>query len=83
MTSIELWLKENKITDVECLVADMAGMTRGKFVRSNEFVNESPKLSEGMLIQTITGSYCDQHDELVSPDDRDMLLKVANTISLL
>ena len=29
---IEKWLKENKITEVECLVPDMTGNARGKFI---------------------------------------------------
>ncbi|MFT5451575.1 MAG: glutamine synthetase [Enterobacterales bacterium] len=74
MKSIEQWLNKHNISDVECLVADMAGMTRGKLIRVNDFIGESPKLSEGMLLQTITGNYCDEHDDFVSPEDSDMLL---------
>ena len=33
---IENWLKENKITEVECLVPDMTGNARGKFIPSQE-----------------------------------------------
>ena len=30
--SVEEWLKQNKITEVECLVPDITGNARGKFI---------------------------------------------------
>jgi len=73
-STIEQWLKDHQITDVECLVPDMTGTARGKFVPTAEYIKSVPKLAEGMLLQTVDGDYCEQHEQLVSPDDQDMLL---------
>lgn len=74
MSSIEDWLKENRISEVECLIPDMTGNARGKFIKAEKFKNENPRLPESILLQTVTGKYCDEHDDLVSPSDRDMQL---------
>ena len=37
---IESWLKEHKITEVECLVPDMTGNARGKFIPLKTFLQE-------------------------------------------
>ncbi len=52
---IETWLEENKITEVECLVPDMTGNARGKFISAEKFVKEDSRLPEGILAQTVTG----------------------------
>ena len=76
MENITQWLRENHITEVECLVPDMTGNARGKFVPANKFIrNESPRLPEGILVQAVTGDSPDDFYELVDPRDRDMLLK--------
>ncbi len=82
MESIKKWLKENRITEIECLVPDMTGNARGKFIPASKFIQqESPRLPESILIQTVTGDWADEHDELVDPADRDMVLQPdANTI---
>ena len=74
MQVISDWLKENGITEVECLIPDMTGNARGKFIPADKFVKEDSRLPESILIQTVTGEYTDQHDELVSPLDADMFL---------
>jgi glutamine synthetase len=47
--SIESWLQENKITEVECLVPDMTGNARGKFIPAKKFLKEDSRLPEGIL----------------------------------
>ena len=32
------WLKDNSITEVECLVPDLGGIARGKILPSNKFI---------------------------------------------
>ena len=39
MASIEDFLKERKIDEVECLVPDMAGIARGKILPAGRFVD--------------------------------------------
>ena len=69
------WLGENRIIEVECLVPDMTGKARGKFIPVDKFIEEDCRLPESILVQTVTGDYTDAHDELVEPMDTDMLLR--------
>ena len=75
MSTIGDWLKAHKVSEVECLVPDMTGNARGKFMPAEKFRNEDPRLPESILLQSVTGEFCDEHDDLVSPSDRDMMLK--------
>ena len=75
MDRISNWLRENRITEVECLVPDMTGNARGKFIPADKFIKEDSRLPESILIQTVTGDYTDIHDELVGPTDSDMMLQ--------
>mgnify|MGYP000683324838 CR=1 FL=1 len=74
MQDISDWLKEKQITEVECLIPDITGNARGKFIPADKFVKEDSRLPESILIQTVTGEYTDAHDSLVSPLDADMFL---------
>jgi glutamine synthetase len=72
---IENWLKENKITEVECLVPDMTGNARGKFIPAKKFLKEDSRLPEGILAQTVTGEFSDDYWDLLGTIDGDMLLE--------
>ena len=37
--AIKDWLKQNQITEVECLVPDMSGNARGKFIPAQQFLS--------------------------------------------
>ncbi len=83
MDQIRDWLAENRITEVECLVPDMTGNARGKFIPADKFIKEDSRLPESILVQTVTGDYTDIHSELVGPTDRDMMLQPdASTLRL-
>jgi len=73
--SVEEFLKENLISEVECLVPDITGNARGKFIPANKFVKEDSRLPEGILAQTVTGEYSDDFWELLGTVDGDMLLE--------
>ena len=75
MDRIRNWLTENRITEVECLVPDMTGNARGKYIPADKFIKEDSRLPESILVQTVTGEYTDIHNELVGPTDRDMMLQ--------
>jgi glutamine synthetase len=75
MDRIRNWLKENSITEVECLVPDMAGKARGKFIPADKFIKGDSRLPESILVQTVTGDYADVPDDLVGPMDTDMMLE--------
>lgn len=34
------WLKDHKITEVECMIGDLTGITRGKISPTNKFIAE-------------------------------------------
>ena len=74
--AIQSWLEEHNISEVECLVPDLTGNARGKFIPAHQFIsNEEPRLPESILVQTVTGEYSDQHWDFVEPTDTDMFLK--------
>ena len=60
---LEEWLDQNAITEVECLVSDMAGIPRGKIVPVNKFraaLNDrNLRLPEYVFGQMVTGDYVD------------------------
>lgn len=73
---IKDWLKQHQISEVEVLVPDMTGNARGKFIPAHQFLDMGePKLPESIMVQSVTGEYCDEHWELVEPTDTDMLLR--------
>lgn len=74
-SDIENWLTDNKITEVECLVPDMTGNARGKFIPAKKFLKEDSRLPEGILAQTVTGEYSEDFWELLDTIDGDMLLE--------
>ena len=72
------WLKERKITEVECLIADLTGIARGKIAPTNKFLNEKGmRLPESVLLQTVTGDYVedDIYYDLLDPADIDMVCR--------
>ncbi|WP_024302819.1 glutamine synthetase family protein [Pseudogulbenkiania sp. MAI-1] len=68
------WLREHRITEMECIVPDFTGVARGKIVPKDKFVVEPEmRLPEAVLIQTVTGDYPD--DSMLDLTDPDMVLK--------
>ena len=79
----EQWLKDNSITEVECLVPDLSGIARGKILPSNKFIkglkNDSHRLPQSIFIQTISGGFATDDEELpidvYNPTDIDVILR--------
>ena len=72
------WLKERKITEVECLISDLTGIARGKISPTNKFLDEKGmRLPESVLLQTVTGDYVDDdiYYELLDEADIDMFCR--------
>ncbi len=77
------WLEENSITEVECLVPDLGGIARGKIVPTKKFIkgleNDSHRLPQSVFIQTISGGYATEDEELpidvYNPTDIDVILR--------
>ncbi len=75
MEAIESFLKENGIIEIESTLPDMTGNARGKFYPTRKFLREeSGRIPEAILVQTVTGGWADDHDQVVHPSDRDMIL---------
>jgi len=75
-SSLKRWLKERRITEVECLVPDMTGIARGKIIPAAKFSHDyGTRLPEGIFVTTVTGDYPDEYYELVQPSDSDMYLR--------
>jgi hypothetical protein len=74
--SIRDWLRQHQICEVECLVPDITGNARGKFIPINQFLSGGePRLPESIMIQSVTGEYSAEHWDFVEPTDADMILK--------
>jgi glutamine synthetase len=75
-STLKRWLKERRITEVECLVPDITGNARGKIIPAAKFSHDyGTRLPEGIFATTVTGEYPDNYDDIVSPSDSDMLLR--------
>ena len=72
---ISKWLKENSITEVECVVPDMTGNARGKFIPADKFVKEDSRLPQSILVTTVTGENTEEENELIGYTDSDMMLE--------
>ncbi|MGS0681306.1 glutamine synthetase family protein [Shewanella sp. 125m-7] len=76
MKKLVSYLKEHKITEVECVVCDMTGIARGKIAPVGKFIDEKGmRLPESVLLQTVTGDYVDDesYDALLDEADIDFV----------
>ncbi len=72
----QAYLKGHKLDEVECMVADLSGIARGKAMPASKFVKQSQfYLPSSIFQQTITGDWADdgegpflEPDMIVSPD---------------
>ena len=72
--SLERWLKERNITEVECIIPDFSGVARGKIMPAAKFWQEERlRLPEGVFVQTVTGDYPD--NDTTDPTEPDMQLR--------
>lgn len=68
------WMREHRITEVECILPDITGVARGKIIPRDKFEAEPEmRLPEAVLIQTVTGDYPD--DSMLDMTDPDMEMK--------
>ena len=55
---IQQWLDDHRITEIECLIPDMAGQARGKIVPRHKYDPAvGLRLPEAVLTMTVTGDY--------------------------
>jgi glutamine synthetase len=88
MSDMEPWLRERRITEVECLVADLNGIARGKILPAPKFIRslteDGLRLPEAIFVQAVTGDYPEpQQDRVTDPAIRDIRLRPdANSLRL-
>ena len=78
------WIEKNKVTEVECIVPDLAGAARGKIMPASKFNDDALlRMPQSIFLQSVTGEYPAIFDE-INPVDIDMILQPdASTIRLL
>lgn len=74
---LDTWLIANRIVEVECMVADMNGIMRGKVIPAAKLVRNvrdgALKIASSIIVVTLTGGYPD--DPAIAPfQDPDMTL---------
>ncbi|CAJ8159333.1 glutamine synthetase [Burkholderia pseudomallei] len=84
MQDIDEFLKKHRITEIEAIIPDMAGIARGKIIPRSKFeTGESMRLPQAVMIQTVTGDY-PEDGSLTGVTDPDMVcLPDASTIRLI
>ena len=78
LDAIETWCLERRITEVECLVPDLAGIARGKILPAEKFLKgmrgDAHRLPESVFTQTVTGDFPDT-DGIVPIVDIDVVMR--------
>lgn len=71
------WLKERRVSEVECLVADMAGIARGKILPTSKFLASIDsgllRLPDSVFGQMVTGAQAET--DITTYQSPDMVLK--------
>lgn len=73
--SFHTWLNGRRVDDVECIVADLAGTSRGKAMPARKFAKaDAMYLPTSIFYQTITGEYVDLEDMTDQWTETDLVL---------
>ena len=69
------WLNGRTVDDVECIVSDLAGISRGKTMPARKFARSDRMfLPVSIFFQTITGEYATPEDYSDPRMERDLVL---------
>jgi glutamine synthetase len=70
------WLRAHRVSEVECLVADMSGVARGKILPTEKFLSSAAdgglRLPDSIFAQTVTGDVVDS--EIIDWTEPDLIL---------
>ncbi len=82
---LEAWIRDHRITEVECLVSDLSGIARGKILPAQKFLRaireQDLRLPESIFGQTVTGDYIEEIH--LDPRASDVFLRpVAETVRM-
>jgi len=71
------WAAARGVTEIECLVPDLAGVARGKIMPSSKFFDDTAMaLPSSIFMQTISGEYPDESGDFrYDPSDGDLELR--------
>jgi glutamine synthetase len=76
---LESWLDQNRITEIECLVPDLAGVARGKILPREKFTEDrGMRMPEDVLAMTVNGDRpADDptYRSVIAATDHDLLLR--------
>ncbi len=67
-------MKRHNIEEIECLVPGINGNSLGKLVHLDRLIKEDIRLPEAVLLQSITGGYPEDFEEILGETDCDMFL---------
>jgi len=77
-SDLELWLDDNRVTEIECLVPDLTGVARGKILPRKKFTEDrGMRLPEAVVAMGVTGEFPQEgpYYDVITPTDRDMHLR--------
>ncbi len=64
------WLNGRRLDEVECIVADLSGIARGKAMPASKFARQTHfYLPNSIFLQTITGDWADDGDDAFTEPD--------------
>jgi glutamine synthetase len=81
-SELELWLREHRVTEIECLVPDLTGVARGKILPREKFNEDrGMRLPELVVAMGVTGEMPESgpYYDVISPNDHDMHLRADPT----
>jgi glutamine synthetase len=76
------WLKERRITEVECLVPDITGNARGKIIPADKFSTTTARACRGHLRHHRHRRVPRRYYELTSPSDSDDAAPRSDTVRM-
>jgi len=85
VAELKEWLKEHRVTEVECLVPDMAGIPRGKILPTAKFLasidSGTLRLPDSVFGQMVTGDHAETEETTYQSPDM-VLMPDAETIRI-
>lgn len=68
------WLRKRGAAEVELFIPDLTGIPRGKIVPCEKFLQDTVRMPESVIAQTVTGDWGEQ-EEFINAADNDMELR--------
>ena len=83
MSTIQQFLRDHSVSEVEAIIPDMAGIARGKIMPAEKYAeDEGMRLPEGIFLQTVTGEW-PEDDSVINQSEIDIdLVGDANSIRM-